>query len=338
MKPFLTAFALFVLAVILCSEIASAQKPYVYAALTDEGNIAVVDPGSSRLVQRIQVGRDPLDVVLNADRSRLYVSNTGDITVSIVDLAEAREVQVLRLPVNRRGINAGVMIRNWEGTRVYVAERADDPSRDLRVYVIDTQKENVIAQFDAGKSISAMAMSDDGTKLFVVNKGEGIRVFGTEDNKQVGSVKLIPGNESTVWGIACSPTASLGYVTYGSANKIQVINTATNQQTGVIEVPKYHTGIQKRIVFSPDGKYAFVLNHKDTFKEIDGVNVIDASKNEITKIFNSGVVLHGIAVNHNNKVVYVASSDLKWYNMLTLEHIRSISLRTTIGGIVVVER
>ncbi|MBE0645788.1 MAG: YncE family protein [Bacteroidetes bacterium] len=338
MKPFLTAFALFVLAVLLCSEIASAQKPFVYAALTDEGNIAVVDPGSSRLVQRIQVGRDPLDVVLNADLSRLYVSNTGDITVSIVDLAEAREVQVLRLPVNRRGINTGVMIRNWEGTRVYVAERSDDPSRDLRVYVIDTQKENVTAQFDAGKNISAMAVSGDGTKLFVVNKGEGIRVFNTEDNKQVGSVKLLAGFESNVWGIACSPTAALGYVTYGSANKIQVINTANNQQTGVIDVPKYHTGIQKRIIFSPDGKYAFVLNHKDTFKEIDGVNVIDASKNEITKIFNSGVVLNGIAVNHNNKVVYVASNDLKWYSMLTLEHIRSISLRTTIGGIVVVER
>jgi DNA-binding beta-propeller fold protein YncE len=144
--------------------------------------------------------------------------------------------------------------------------------------------------------------------------------------------------ENGVWGIACSPTAAKAYVSYGTANKIQVINTASNQQTGTIDVPKYQTGIQKRIVYSPDGKYAFVLNYKNTFKEIDGVNVIDASTDEITKIFNSGVVLNGIAINHNNKVVYVASSDLKWYNLLTLEHIRSISLRTTIGGIVVVDR
>ncbi|MFA6234224.1 MAG: YncE family protein [Bacteroidota bacterium] len=337
MKSTLTAVALFVLAALLCNDIASAQKPYVYAALTDEGNIAVVDPGTSRLMQRIQVGRDPLDVVLNADKTKLYVSNTGDITVSIVDIAEATEKQVLRLPVNRRGINAGVMIRNWEGTRIFIAERSDDPSRDLRVYVIDTQKENIVAQFDAGKNISAMSVSDDGTKLFVVNKGEGIRVFNTGDFKQAGSVKLLAGHETGVWGVACSPTAAIAYASYGSANKIQVFNTANYQQTAVIEVPKYHTGIQKRIVFSPDGKYAFVINHKDTFKEIDGVNVIDASKNEITKIFNSGVVLHGIAINHDNKVVYVASSDLKWYNLLTLEHIRSISLRTTIGGIVIVQ-
>ncbi len=338
MNRFVLTSALFLLAVLLCGEFASAQKPYVYAALTDEGNIAIVDPGSSRLMQRIQVGRDPLDVVLNADKTRLYVSNTGDITVSIVDLAEGVVAQVLRLPVNRRGINAGVMIRNWEGTRIYVAERSDDPTRDLRVYVIDTQKENIIGQFDAGKNISAMAVSNDGVRLFVVNKGEGIRVYNTADYQPAGSVKLLPGHEASVWGIACSPTASQGYVSYGSANKIQVINTANSQQTGIIEVPKYHTGIQKRVVFSPDGKYAFVINHKDTFKEIDGINVIDASKNEIPKIFNSGVVLNGIAINHNNSIVYVASNDLKWYNLLTLEHIRSISLRTTIGGIVVVER
>ncbi len=338
MKSFLTAFSLFVLAVLLCNEYASAQKPYIYAALTDEGNIAVVDPGSSRLVQRIQVGRDPLDVVLNADKTKLYVSNTGDITVSIVDIAESTEKQVLRLPVNRRGINTGVMIRNWEGTRIFVAERADDPTRDLRIYVIDTQKENIVSQFDAGKSISAMSVSNDGTKLFVVNKGEGIRVFSTSDYKQMGSVKTLAGKEASVWGLACSPTAPVAYISYGSENKIQVINTANNLQTSVIDVPKYHTGIQKRIVFSLDGKFAFVINHKKTFKEVDGINVIDASKNEINKIFNSGVVLHGITVNHNNKVVYVASSDLKWYNMLTLEHIRSISLRTTIGGIAVIER
>lgn len=338
MKQFLTVFALMVLALSIGGGIASAQKPIVYAALTDEGNIAVVDPGSSRLLQRIQVGRDPIDVVLNADRTRLYVSNTGDITVSIVDLAKAEVVQVLRLPVNRRGINAGVMIRNWEGTRMYVAERSDDPDRDLRVYVIDTQKEMVIAQFDAGKDISAMAVSHDGTKLFVVNKGQGVRVFATDDNRQLGSVTPLAGCEGGVFGIACSPTEPKAYLTYGNANKVQVISTASNQQTGVIEVPKYQTGIQKRLVYSPDGKYAFVLNYKDTFKEIDGVNVIDAGKDEITKIFNAGVVRNGIAVNHNNRIVYVASNDLKWYDLLTLEHIRSISLRTTIGGIVVVER
>ncbi|MDT8324165.1 MAG: YncE family protein [Bacteroidota bacterium] len=338
MKQFLTSFAFLLLTLPFLTNTASAQETYVYAALTDEGNLAVVNPHTSQLLQRIQVGRDPLYVVANADKSRLYVSNTGDITVSIVDLAEVREAQVLRLPVNRRGINAGVMIRNWEGTRIYVAERADDPTRELRVYVIDTQKENIITQFDAGRSISALAVSSDGAKLFVVNKGEGIRVFDTQNYQPMGSVPVIKGHEADVYAMACSPTKALAYVSYGAANKIQVINTSTNKESAVIDMPKYHTGIQKQITFSPDGKYAFVINDKQTFREIEGVNVIDASSNEVIKIFNAGKVLQGLAVTDDAKVCYVASKDLKWYNLLTLEHIRSISLRTTIGGIVVIER
>lgn len=338
MKQFLTTFALLFLTLLLLHDTAPAQKTYVYAALTDEGNIAVVDPGSSRLVQRIQVGRDPLFIALNADESRLYVSNTGDITVSIVDLAGNDEAQVLRLPVNRRGINAGVLIRNWEGTRMYVAERSDDPERDLRVYVIDTQEERIVDQFDAGKEISALAISSDGSRLYVVNKGRAVRVFDTQNLQPMGTLPLLAGFEDQVWGMACSPTKDLAYITYGNANKVQAINTSTNKQSAVIDVPKYQTGIQKHVSFGPDGKYAFVLNYKDTFKEIDGVNVIDAAKNEITKIFNSGEVLLGIAVTDDAKTCYVASKDLKWYNLLTLEHIRSISLRTTIGDIVVVER
>jgi DNA-binding beta-propeller fold protein YncE len=338
MKQFLTPFALLLFALPFLHDIAPAQETYVYTVLTDEGNLAVVNPKTSQLLQRIQVGRDPLYVVANADKSRLYVSNTGDITVSIVDLAEAREAQVLRLPVNRRGINAGVMIRNWEGTRIFVAERADDPARDLRVYVIDTQKENIIAQFDAGRRINALAISSDGTKLYVVNKGEGIRVFDTQSYQPMGSVPVIKGHEADLYGMACSPTKDLAYVSYGPANKIQAINTATNKESAVIDMPKYHTGIQKQITFSPDGKYAFVINDKKSFREIEGVNVIDAANNDVIKIFNAGKVLQGLAITDDAKVCYVASTDLKWYNLLTLEHIRSISLRTTIGGIVVIER
>ncbi len=338
MKQFLTSFALLLLTLPFLHNTAAAQETYVYAALTDEGNLAVVNPNTSQLLQRIQVGRDPLYVVPNADKSRLYVSNTGDITVSIVDLAGATEIQVLRLPVNRRGINAGVMIRNWEGTRIFVAERADDPSRELRVYVIDTQKEQIIAQFDAGRSINALAISSDGTKLYVVNKGEGIRVFDTQNYQPMGSVTPIKGIEADLFAMACSPTKDLAYVSYGSANRIQVIDTKTNKQSAVIDMPKYHTGVQKQITFSPDGKYAFVINDKKTFREIEGVNVIDAAKNEVIKIFNAGKVLQGLSITDDAKVCYVASTDLKWYNLLTLEHIRSISLRTTIGGIVVIER
>jgi YVTN family beta-propeller protein len=338
MKQFLSLLALLVLILVLLPARTVAQKTYVYAALTDEGNIAKIDPAINKLMQRIQVGREPVSVALNADKSRLYVSNTGDITVSIVDLKDDRVSQVLRLPVNRRGIYSGVLIRNWEGTRIYVAERSETPDTDVRVYVIDTQKELVVGQFEAGKNITALAVTGDGTKLYVTNAGSGVGVFDTQSYERVATIPAIAGFEGTLTGVACSPTANLAYASFGPANKIQIIDTQSDKQTGILDMPKYHTGLQKDIIFSPDGRYAFVINHKNVFKDIAGINVIDAAKNEVIKIFNSGEVMKGLAATEDNKIVYIASKDLKWYSLVTLEHIRSISLRTTLGGIAVVTR
>ena len=322
---------------LLCAHPVQAQKQIVYAALHSENNVAVIDPEAGKIVQRIQVGREPDVVLLNSDNSRLYVSNTGDITVSIVSIAENRVAQVLRLPVNRRNIYAGTMARTPDGMKIFVAERAEN-NEDLRIYVIDTKKENIVAQFDAGKNINSLSVSHDGRKLFVVNKGTGIVVFDVETYKKVADVAPMKAAVENLFYCACSPTGPKAYVSYGPANKLQVVNTDTYKTEGEIPMPKYKTGQQRDIAFSPDGKYAFVINWKVDLKEVDGLNVVDVAKNEVVKIFNSGVVSRGMVMAPDNKTFYCAADLLKWYNMLTLEHIRSISLQTALAGIAVITK
>ncbi|GEM_PF-1257763 len=316
----------------------NAQKHMVYAVLHDEGNLAIVDPEKGQLVQRIQIGRAPDMIALNADASKVFVSNTGEITVSIVSLKEKRVSQVLRLPVNRRGIFAGPIARTPDGLKIFVAERGEKDDEQLRVYVIDTQKELIVGQCEAGKNIAAMSVSNDGRKLFVLNKGEGLRVFGVDDLQQTGTVDLLPGLVADASGIACSPASPKGYVIYGAKNKAQAFNTDTYAPGAEIAIPKYKTGNQTGIHFGQDGRFAFVINRKTNLKEVDGVNVIEASKDEVVKLFNSGVVERGIMTSPDGKTCYIAAEELKWYNMETLEHIRSISLRTRIAGIAVVNK
>ncbi len=332
---------LLVIAAVACfvpAAAALAQTDLVYAALYEENNLGVVDPAQNKLIRRIQVGRNPDMVALNADNTKLYVSNTGEVTVSIVDLAESRVSQVLRLPVNRRNIWAGVLCRSHDGLRVYVAERSEN-NEELRVYVIDTQKELIIGQFDAGKNISAVSVSHDGKKIFVANKGEGVTAYDVETYAKLGSVTPIKGLAAKVTGMACNPTTARAYITYGDANRLQVVSTDDYKTVAEIPTPKYKTGTQKDVVMSHDGKYAFVINHKvDLQKEVDGINVLETSKNEYIKLFNSGVCDRGISVTSDGKTAYIAADMLKWYNLETLEHIRSISLRTVIHGIAVVRK
>jgi DNA-binding beta-propeller fold protein YncE len=326
----------------LCSAMlpkpASAQKPIVYAALFDENNIGIVDPVAGKLVQRVQVGRNPDQVLLNSDRSKLYVANTGEFTVSILSIADNKVTQVLRLPVSRRNIYAGAMARTPDGMKIFIAERAEG-DEDLRVYVIDTQKELIVGQFDAGKHIVSIGVSNDGKKLFVVNKGERVQVFDTESYQPAGSVELVKGCETDLTAIGCSPVTPKACITYGSKNKVQVLNTDNLKSDAVVDMPKYNTGIQSDVYFNPDGRFAFIINHKTTMKEVDGINVLDLAKKEIIKLFNSGIVDRGICTADDNNLCYIAAQDLlKWYALSRLEHLKSISLRTPIHGIAVVQK
>lgn len=317
---------------------ARAQKDIIYAALHDENNLGIVDPESGKLERRIQVGRNPDMVVLTADKAKLYVSNTGEVTVSIVTLADNAVTQVLRLPTNRRNIYAGPMTRMPDGSLIFVAERAENPNEELRVYVIDVKKELIVAQFDAGRGIAALSVSHDGKKIFVANRGEGVGVYDIETRQKLGNLELLKGAERDVAFVACSPTAPKAVVTYGPRNRAQVASTESYKTIADIPMPKYKTGSQSDIFISPDGKFAFLSNRKVDLKEVDGVNVLDLTKNEIVKIFNSGVCERGMTVTEDGLTFYVAADLLKWYKMLTLEHIRSISLRTKIHGIAVVRR
>lgn len=310
----------------------------VYAALYEENNLAIIDPSQGRIIQRIQVGRNPDWLFLNADKSKVYTINTGEYSVSVVDLAEKREIQSLRLPVNRRGIYAGPSAASPDATRLFVGETADK-TQQLRIYVIDMDKVKQIGQFDVGKNINSISVSHDGKKLFVVDKdAKSVTVYDAETYGTIGKVPLIPGFEGKVECIACSPAAPKAFITYGDANKLQVINTDTYKTISTLDMPKYKTGFQRDIYVQRDGKYAFIINDKNDLKDIDGVLVYDVAKNEIIKIFDAGHVPRGMTTTADNLNFFVASNYLKWYNLLTLEHLKSMSLRTEIRGIVVIEK
>ena len=320
---------------IVAPQAAQAQKQIIYAVLHDEGNLAIVDPASGKLVQRIQVGRAPDCIVPNTDNSKLYISNTGEITVSIVSVADAKVSQVLRLPVNRRNIYAGPMTRTPDGSIVFVAERSEGDDL-LRVYAIDTKKEQIVGQFEAGPSISSVSVSSDGKKVFVANRGKGVKAYDAATYQELGAVETLKGFEGMVTSITCSPTGPKAYITYGPKNHVQAISTETLKSTADIAMPKYKTGSQGDVTFSGDGRFAFVVNRKVDLKELDGILVIDAAKDEVIKIFNSGIVQRGIVVAPDNKTCYVAADELRWYNLETLEHLRNINLRTPIYGIAVI--
>jgi YVTN family beta-propeller protein len=56
-------------------------------SLSAAGEVRVVDPANPNTITTIQVGKLPIGVAVTPDGSKLYVANSGDGNVSVIDTA-----------------------------------------------------------------------------------------------------------------------------------------------------------------------------------------------------------------------------------------------------------
>ena len=138
----------------------------LYVALNLADSLAVVDLGSSSVVQRLPTGRYPYGVAVVAG-GQVMVSNWGANTVSVfTPAADGRLTPAATITAGR---HPSALVANATGTRLFVASGSTD-----RIAVIDTREHRVVATLtdpppagpDEGTTPAALALSPDGTRLF----------------------------------------------------------------------------------------------------------------------------------------------------------------------------
>ena len=74
----------------------------VYVSCWNENSVAVVHPGKSS-VSRVQVGRHPTAMLFNPERTRLYVANSNDDSVSVIDTQTDKEIERISVRLSEGG-------------------------------------------------------------------------------------------------------------------------------------------------------------------------------------------------------------------------------------------
>src|SRR5262245_16892856 len=78
---------------------------WIYAADTDLGVVAKIDPREDRVVKVIRVGKEPWRPYMSHDGRYLITPNNGDQTISIVDLRADKVAATLDAGENMTGVN-----------------------------------------------------------------------------------------------------------------------------------------------------------------------------------------------------------------------------------------
>src|SRR5690349_18014403 len=137
-----------------------------YVSCWNDSSVAVVQAG--KLVSRVTVGRHPTAMLLNPARTRLYVANSNDDSVSVIDTQTDREIERInvRLSEGVPGGNSpeglalrgdGLFVANAHSNSVAVVElskRARGESWDQK-----EERSNVRGFIPTGQYPSALAVA-----------------------------------------------------------------------------------------------------------------------------------------------------------------------------------
>ncbi|MDY0128928.1 MAG: PKD domain-containing protein [Methanosarcina vacuolata] len=166
------------------------------------------------------------------------------------------------------------------------------------VSVIDTATNNVTATVDVGDGPFGVAVSPDGTKVYVTHQSNTghVSVIDTATNKVTATVPV----GSYPAGVAVTPNGKKVYVANDVRNNgtVSVIDTATNNVTATVPVGSYPIGV----AVNKAGTKVYVGNRGS-----DTVSVIDTATNKVKATVKGVKSPFGIAVSPDGSKVYLTN-------------------------------
>src|SRR5664280_2261313 len=186
-------------------------------------NVSIIDTATNKVTATVKVGIGPWEVAVKQDGTKVYVVNTYSNNVSVIDTATNIVTATVKVGNGPMGIAV-----NSAGTKIYVANSGSNTtyvidtdkgskSRSMgyvphegtdSISVIDTATNKVTATVNVGREPRGIAVTPDGTKVYVGNIGNNnVSVIDTATNKVIASVPI--GNSPGSWGqfIVTAPVA-----------------------------------------------------------------------------------------------------------------------------------
>ena len=198
-------------------------------------------------------------------------------------------------------------VGSLDGSRICVTNSGSDG-----VAVVDASTYTISTNIAVGDLPWGIALTPDGTKLYVANQGapasggDTISVISTATNGVLTTIALPSG--SNPWGIAIHPSGTKAYVANSGTAKVSVIDTATDTILTTVTVgttPHW-------LAASPDGTRVYVGNLGS-----GTVSVIETAGNTVAHTITGVTNPEGIGVLPDNSYLYVVNYNASGPSSLT---------------------
>ena len=316
--PLSLGFLLVVVA--LNSVLAQAPSPALLVLEKNDKTMAIVDPGTLKVVARVPVGEDPHEVVASEDGKYAYISNYGAFqnpqhTISIADLSALKALPAVDLGALRAP--HGLEIVNG---KVYFTAEA---SKVIGRY--DPASQRVDWTLGIGQNRTHMlTVSKDETKIFTANvNSDTISILNRDKNGDAsGWIEMPISVGKGPEGFDVSPDGKELWAANSHDGTVSIIDLASRK---VVQTLDLHTKRANRVKFSPDGKLVLISD-----LESGDLVALDAAARKEIKRLNLGHGVAGILIVPDGSRAYVAVSPDSQVAVVDLKTL-AVTARITTG-------
>lgn len=258
---------------------AHAHGGNAHGANEAKGLLLILDTAGlgAKPVTEIVVGAHPAHVIADPRGERAFVTNAGDNTVSVVDLAARKLIATIGTGRYPHGLRMSP-----DGREAYVAN-----VQDGTVSVIDADGLTELARIPVGTTPVQVGFTPDGTRVYVSLRDENrVAVIDTASRRLVETIE-VGRNPIQVYA---TPDGRFVYVANQGtdaepADTVSVIEVSSGKVVDTIRTGMGAHGV----VVSSDGAWAFVTNI------VDGtVSAIDVATGQVITDFAVGRGPNGI--------------------------------------------
>ena len=177
---------------------------------------------SEGIKSKVDVGFIPIDVAVNKEINKIYVSNFGDNTVSVIGGSDNSVISTISVGNSPYGIAV-----NQKTNKIYVANQIDNT-----VSVIDGSTDIVVITISVEAKPIQLALNSNTNKVYVVNQDSNtVSVIDGLNDTLISSIAV----GETPFGIEINTKTNKIYVSNSASNSISVIDGVTDTVTKTIE-------------------------------------------------------------------------------------------------------
>ena len=141
-----------------------------YAGISRDGRLLInmVNPNSTKWPDHIQVGPTPSYLVFNPNTSKLYVTNTQNNSISVLDTNRNQTIDDIYL----QGKLPSKLVINPNSNKVYVVSSGSN-----NISVINGRDDNVLNDVELPFNVSDIAINPNENKTYAIGENNSLIVI-----------------------------------------------------------------------------------------------------------------------------------------------------------------